>query len=133
MILEHVAIWTSQLEILKDFYVRYFNAVPGQKYINPHKKFESYFLQFESGARLELMSGADIPNNLNDPIQQYLGIIHLAFGAETMLEVDQKAKEMSANGFPILSGPRKTGDGYYEFETLDPDNNRIEVTTPFRG
>ena len=97
------------------------------------KQFQSYFLSFESGARLELMTRPDIPANANDSITaQYLGIIHLAFGVETMTEVDQKAEELRAAGFPILSGPRKTGDGYYEFETLDPDNNRLEVTALYQ-
>ena len=70
-----------------------------------------------------------IPVNMNDTIKaQHKGIIHLAFGADSIEEVDVKAKELQADGLPILSGPRKTGDGYYEFETLDPDNNRLEVT-----
>jgi lactoylglutathione lyase len=64
-------------------------------------------------------------------IKQHKGIIHLAFGVNTKQEVDEKAKQLHTDGFKILSGPRKTGDGYYEFETLDPDNNRIEVTSPF--
>jgi len=129
MTLEHVAIWTNQLEQLKDFYVKYFNGVPNSKYINETKQFQSYFLTFISGARLELMSMPSIPNNENDTVtKQHLGIIHLAFGVDTIAEVDQKAIELKDAGFPILSGPRKTGDGYYEFETLDPDNNRLEVT-----
>jgi len=130
MTLEHVAIWTRQLEVLKDFYVRYFGGVPNAKYINHAKGFESYFITFQSGARLELMQRADIPESRNDTVQQqHLGIIHLAFGVNTMNEVDQKADELREAGFSILSGPRKTGDGYYEFETLDPDSNRLEVTT----
>jgi len=133
MILEHVAIWTDNLEALKEFYVQYFNAVPNEKYTNPQKKFESYFLSFESGARLELMSMPGITGNQNDTIaKQYLGLIHLAFGVPTIGEVDAKANQLQNDGFRILSGPRKTGDGYYEFETLDPDNNRLEVTTKFR-
>lgn len=63
--------------------------------------------------------------------QQYLGIIHLAFGVETMPEVDAKARRLQAAGFPILSGPRQTGDGYSEVEPLDPDNNRLEVTATY--
>jgi len=128
--LEHVAIWTNQLEVLKEFYVRYFSGVSNEKYINPLKGFESYFITFESGARLELMHRSDIPPNLNDTKdKQHLGIIHLAFGVDSIKEVDEKAEELRSAGFPILSGPRKTGDGYYEFETLDPDGNRLEVTT----
>lgn len=129
MTLEHVAIWTNQMEILKEYYVKYFQGKSNEKYSNSSKDFHSYFLSFASGARLELMTMPGLPVNQNDTIQkQHLGIIHLAFGVDTIEEVEEKAKQLQADGFPILSGPRKTGDGYYEFETLDPDNNRIEVT-----
>ncbi len=132
MTLEHVAIWTDQLEALKDFYVKFFHGVANEKYTNEKKQFYSYFLTFRSGARLELMSMPGIPGNKNDRVKaQHKGIIHLAFGVDTMQEVDEKAIELKAAGFPILGGPRKTGDGYYEFETLDPDNNRLEVTTVY--
>jgi lactoylglutathione lyase len=132
MKLEHVAIWTDNLETLKTFYQRYFGGTPNSKYTNEKKGFESYFLTFQSGARLELMSKKGIPANQNDTVQaQHKGIIHLAFGVDSMQEVDQKAAELQADGYPILSGPRKTGDGYYEFETLDPDNNRLEITAVY--
>jgi lactoylglutathione lyase len=76
------------------------------------------------------MKRPNIPANANDTIgKQYRGIIHLAFGVDTREEVESKARELQADGFKILSGPRLTGGGYYEFETLDPDNNRLEVTT----
>ncbi len=134
MTLEHVAIWTHDTERLKDFYVKFFNGAANEKYVNRQKEFESYFLSFKGGARLEIMKMKGVPDNLNDTIQaQHKGIIHLAFGLDTVAEVDEKASELSAAGFPILSGPRKTGDGYYEFETLDPDNNRLEVTAVCRG
>jgi len=132
MTLEHVAIWTRDLEKLKNYYVKYYNAQANDKYINTKNNFESYFLTFKSGARLELMKRPDIPNNMNDTItRQHLGIIHLAFGVDTMKEVESKAKQLKSDGFTILSGPRKTGDGYYEFETLDPEDNRLEVTTKY--
>lgn len=130
MTLDHIAIWTDQIETSRTFYMKYFGGVSNQKYTNEKRHFQSYFLTFESGARLEIMSRPDIPNNLNDTVtNQHIGIIHLAFGVETMKEVDEKARELQADGYEILSGPRRTGDGCYEFETLDPDNNRIEVTT----
>jgi len=130
MTLEHVAIWTENLEKLKDYYTKYFGGLSNDKYTNEEKKFQSYFLTFESGARLELMTMPNIPTNANDTVEkQHKGIIHLAFGVDTKEEVDAKAKELQSSGFQILSGPRMTGDGYYEFETLDPDNNRIEVTS----
>jgi lactoylglutathione lyase len=132
MKLEHVAIWTDDTDRLKDFYIKYFDAVSNEKYINSGKGFESYFLSFKGGARLEIMRMKGIPGNLNDTVtKQHKGIIHLAFGVDTVEEVDRKAQQMQADGFPVLSGPRKTGDGYYEFETLDPDNNRLEVTAKY--
>ncbi|WP_297691406.1 VOC family protein [uncultured Eudoraea sp.] len=132
MKIEHVAIWTEKLELLKDFYVTYFGAKANTQYYNPQKKFQSYFLTFDSGSRLELMHRPDIPKNTNDRVdKQHLGIIHLAFGVESMSEVDKKAAELKKDGYRVISGPRKTGDGYYEFETLDPDNNRLEVSALF--
>ena len=132
MKIDHVAIWTSQIEELKDYYIKYFNGTSNRKYLNREKHFESYFISFDSGTRLEVMQMPGIPQNLNDPVvKQYHGIIHLAFGVESMAQVDEKFSELTNNGYKILRGPRKTGDGYWEFETLDPDNNRIEVSAIF--
>ncbi|HMV07817.1 MAG TPA: VOC family protein [Cyclobacteriaceae bacterium] len=127
MTLEHVAIWTTRLDELRDFYVKFFNGTCSAKYINPTTRFESYFIRFDNGARLELMKKPEVPENLNNPIDQYLGIIHIAFAAGSMAEVDRMCETMRDAGCKILRGPRKTGDGYYEFETLDPDNNRLEI------
>lgn len=132
MIIEHVAIYTTNVEQIKDYYVRFFNGVSNEKYINQKNGFESYILSFASGARLELMYKPQIPENINDTVEmQHKGIIHIAFGVKTMMEVDEKARELEQNGYKIVRAPRKTGDGYYEFETLDPENNRLEVTTLF--
>jgi len=129
MTLEHVAIWTNRLEELKNFYVTFFNGTCSNKYTNAGTGFESYFITFAGGTRLELMYKAGIPDNLNNPIDQYLGIIHLAFHVKTMAEVDQMSELLRNADYAILRGPRKTGDGYYEFETMDPDNNRLEICT----
>ena len=130
MKLEHVAIWTDDIEKLKAYYTKYFEGVPNEKYTNEGNQFQSYFLTFKSGARLEIMSMPIIPANTNDTVKtQHKGIIHLAFGVDTVKDVEEKASQLRADGFPILSGPRITGDGYFEFETLDLDNNRLEVTT----
>jgi lactoylglutathione lyase len=132
MKVEHIAIWTTRLEELKDYYSMYFGGVPNKKYINKQKDFRSYFLSFKSGARIEIMSRPDVPENINDTVKaQHLGLIHIAFGFDTIKEVDEKANQLIEDGFQILSGPRITGDGYNEFETLDPDNNRIEVTAKY--
>ena len=133
MTIDHVAIWTTQLEKMKDYYVRYFNGIANNKYRNNENQYESYFVSFDSGSRIELMQKPGIPENLNDTVEkQYLGIIHLAFGLKNMDLVNQKLKELAGDGYKILRGPRKTGDGYWEFETLDPDNNRIEVSSVFK-
>jgi lactoylglutathione lyase len=130
MKLEHVAIWTARLEELKAYYVKYFQGVAGDKYHNPKKQYQSYFLEFGNGARLEIMNSPSIPA-IKDTTgsMQHLGLNHVAFEVGSRLEVDRKASELLNDGFKILDGPRVTGDGYYEFTTLDPDNNRIEVTT----
>jgi lactoylglutathione lyase len=127
--IDHVALWTENLETLKNFYVNHFDGVANELYVNPNTGFRSYFISFASGARLELMQLPGIPANANDTINaQHLGLIHLAFGVNSREEVDAKAAQLRAAGIPILRGPRVTGDGYYEFETLDPDNNRLEVS-----
>ena len=130
MKIEHIAIWTAHLETLKEFYIRYFGGQAGPMYHNVKKQFQSYFLTFGTGARLEIMTAPSIPGNKNDSIvSQHQGIIHFAFEVSSMQEVDDKARELRDAGVQILDGPRTTGDGYYEFVTLDPDNNRLEVTT----
>lgn len=130
MKLEHIAIWTDNIELLRNYYVSFFDGQSNEMYINPKTQFQSYFISFESGARLEIMSMPNIPDNTNDTINaQHKGIIHIAFSVDTKQEVDGKAALLQANGFEILNGPRVTGDGYYEFVTLDPDKNRLEVIT----
>lgn len=127
MTLEHIAIWTEDIDKLKAYYEKYFGAKSNDLYLNKNTGFKSYFLHFASGARLELMYSPNIPANLNDTILQYLGLIHFAFEVNSAAEVEKKAKQLKHDGFEVLRGPRMTGDGYYEFETLDPDGNRLEV------
>ncbi|HKK42845.1 MAG TPA: VOC family protein [Bacteroidales bacterium] len=134
MNIDHIAIWTHNLEGLKEYYTRYFGATPNNKYTNKEKQFESYFLSFSSGSRLELMQMPGIPPNMNDTMdRQHTGLIHISFGVDSMGSVRDKAEELKRDGYPVLRGPRRTGDGYFEFETLDPDNNRIEVSSLFTG
>jgi lactoylglutathione lyase len=129
MTLEHAAIWVHDLESVKEFYCRYFDGIANKRYVNPVTQFSSYFISFKDGARLELMQRPGIPENLNDTVQaQHLGLIHLAFGVDAPAAVDRMAVRLRSDGIPVLSGPRITGDGYYELEMLDPENNRIEIT-----
>jgi len=129
MKLEHIAIWTTQLEALKDFYITYFHGVAGPKYRNEKKQFESYFLSFQGGARLEIMQMPSVQSGqVNHPAGQRVGLTHIAFEVESRNKVDGTHHTLLADGLPIVDGPRVTGDGYYEFTTLDPDGNRVEVT-----
>lgn len=128
MHIEHVAIWTNSLEELKSFYEAYFNAKASEKYINYDKKFESYFLTFASGARLELMRMPFIRDSLNSEDTQFTGFIHIAFSTGSKEQVDALTARLRTDGYRIVDGPRYTGDGYYESSVLDPDGNRIEVT-----
>jgi lactoylglutathione lyase len=126
--LEHAAIWTRDLEGLKQFYERYLGARAGDRYVNSANGFCSYFLEFDDGARLELMQMASIPDSRDDPIAQATGLIHLAFALGSEAAVDELTRRLAADGYRVLDGPRRTGDGYYESAVLDPDGNRIELT-----
>jgi lactoylglutathione lyase len=128
MKIEHVAIWTNNLERLKSFYEKYFRATAGGKYINPVKKFESYFLNFREGSRLEIMQMPGIPDSKNDVYRQFTGIIHLAIAVGSPEKVDALTHQLRSDGYEIVGEPRTTGDGYYESVVLDPDGNRIEIT-----
>ena len=128
MYIEHLAIWTRDLERLKAFYVDYFEACPGPGYLNPIHQFASCFLTFGSGARLELMQMPGIPESRNDPRAQFTGFIHMAVAVGSRSAVEALTARLEREGYPVLDGPRDTGDGYYESVVLDPDGNRIEIT-----
>lgn len=124
MRLHHIAIWTFRLEELKEFYVRFFGGKSNEKYINPKKGFESYFISFGEGPSLELMSRTDVQNT---PIEENrLGLTHLAFTFPSREEVLRFTEEMRSEGYVIAGEPRTSGDGYFESVVLDPDGNRIE-------
>ncbi len=128
MKIEHIAIWTDNLERLKSFYIQYFGAKAGEKYINTKKQFESYFLSFESGCRLEIMRMPGITQRDIDVLKQFQGLTHLAISVESREKVDSLTAILRADGYTIAGEPRTTGDGYYESVILDPDGNRIEIT-----
>lgn len=128
MRIEHVAIWTGDLERLKRFYSKYFNCKAGSKYRNESNDFESYFLSFDNRTRLELMQMSSIPNNLNDPKIQYKGIIHIAISVGNKEKVVEITEKLRSDEYTIVSEPQTTGDGYFESCVLDSDGNRVEIT-----
>ena len=124
MKLHHIAIWTFRLEELKEFYVRFFGGKSNEKYINPKKGFESYFVSFGEGTDLELMSRTDVQNT---PIEENrVGLTHFAFTFPSQEEVLRFTEQMRSEGYTIAGEPRTSGDGYFESVVLDPDGNRIE-------
>lgn len=128
MHIEHLAIWTEDLERMKAFYENYFDATSNSLYINQKKEFKSYFLSFESGTRLELMQRPDIESIQNSNEKEYFGYAHLAISVGSEEEVNSLTEILKNDGYPVLEGPRRTGDGYYESVVADPDGNRIEIT-----
>ncbi|MEM6377276.1 MAG: VOC family protein [Bacteroidota bacterium] len=128
MYIEHIAVWVKDLEQMKDFYTRHFDAVAGERYHNPNKNFYSYFLSFAQGCRLELMQMPSIPDTQNDPYAQFMGLIHFAISLGSEQQVEELTETLRSAGYPIIGEPRTTGDGYYESVFLDPEGNRIELT-----
>jgi len=128
MKIDHIAIWTQQLEKMKLFYEKYFNGKAGKKYINPRKNFESYFVEFDSGTRLELMEKPEVNSKLHEDLENYLGITHFAFSTGERKKVEQLTEQLRADGYQIIGEPRITGDGFYESVALDPDGNKVEIT-----
>ena len=128
MRIEHLAIWSRDIDALKAFYEEYFNAHSNDKYTNPAKGFSSYFLSFDSGARMEIMQMDTVPDSTNDPYAQFTGLIHVAFSVGTEEAVNSLTERLRKGGFEVLDGPRRTGDGCYESAVLDPEKNRIEIT-----
>lgn len=128
MYIEHLAIWTTDIETMKSFYCRYFNAVAGEKYVNEKKQFQSYFLSFEKGPRLELMQMTGVPESINDIYKQFTGLIHFAVAVGSEEKVNALTQQLITDGYELIDSPRRTGDGYYESVVLDPEHNRIEIT-----
>ena len=125
MKLEHVALYVDDLEAMRAFYCDHLGAKANAKYRNPTTGFESYFLSFESGARVEIMSHPE--SVVSEKHLKSLGYIHLAFSIGRRAAVDQKTRELAEAGFVVISQPRQTGDGYYESVILDPEGNQIEL------
>ena len=124
MKIHHTAIWVSNLEREKDFFLKYFDCTAGEKYVNIRKKFSSYFITFSDSGRIEIMKREDIKGKEAGDL---LGYAHIALDAGSREEVNNLIDRLSVDGVIVLTRPRITGDGYYESVILDPENNRIEI------
>jgi lactoylglutathione lyase len=122
--IEHVGVWVRDIDTVAAFYARHFGAQVGQLYANPRKGFASRFLEFGGGARLELMTRTDV---VERAVDEKLGLAHVAIALEAEAAVDALAAALRAAAVPVVDGPRRTGDGYYECVVLDPEGNRVEI------
>ena len=127
MKIEHLAIWTKDIEKMKTFYLEFFEVSANEKYFNPTKNFSSYFLSFPSGTRLELMHRPEISKQL-EGLEQNLGLAHFAIALGSKQKVNDLTHTVRMKGYSILGEPRTTGDGYYESVITDPEGNQIELT-----
>lgn len=125
MKIAHVAIWTRDLDEMKDFYCTFFQGMANEKYVNEKKGFESYFLRFDGETSIELMRRVDM-NGV--PQAGVTGYAHIAFDAGSKEAVDKMTARLAASGLTHRDVPRTTGDGYYESVFLDPEGNMIEIT-----
>lgn len=128
MKIEHIAIWTEDLESVKDFYARYFDMESGSLYTNPLKKYSSYFLTFKGeSTRIELMHRTDITQKTANTGMN-IGFAHLSISVGNKEMVDKLTTKLREDGYKIVGLPRTTGDGYYESVIEDCEGNLVEIT-----
>ena len=126
MKIEHIALYVNDLEAAKEFFSSYFGARANDGYRNAVTGFRSYFLSFDDGARLEIMTKPGVSDAAQPP--ERCGYAHLAFSVGSRERVDALTARLRGDGFAVLSGPRTTGDGYYESCVAGFEGNRIEIT-----
>lgn len=126
MKIEHIAMYVTDLERAKDFFVKYFGASSNEGYRNPKTDFRSYFLSFDDGARLEIMHKPQLADDTEELART--GYIHIALSVGSKERVDALTEQLKTDGYKVVSGPRTTGDGYYESCILGIEGNQIEIT-----
>ena len=126
MRIEHIAMYVNDLEKAKEFFVKYFNATSNEGYHNKTTDFRSYFLSFDDGARLEIMNKPQM--SVEEKGLNRTGYIHIAFSLGSKEAVDMLTEKIRNDGYNVISGPRTTGDGYYESCIIGIEGNQIEIT-----
>ncbi len=126
MKIEHIAMYVQDLEKTKEFFVKYFAAKSNAMYHNPNTDFKSYFLSFDDGARLEIMQKPGVEAQTEN--QMRTGFIHMAISVGSKEQVDKLTETLKQDGYMVTSGPRTTGDGYYESCVVAVEGNLIEIT-----
>lgn len=127
MKIDHIALFCRDLEQMRQFFIDHFEAVSNKLYHNPRTGLRTYILTFPDGStRLELMQRPDTIDL--DPSKPNIGFIHVSFAVGSIEAVDEKTIELREAGYKVVSGPRNTGDGYYESCILGPEGIQIEIT-----
>ena len=126
MKIEHIAMYVQDLVKTRDFFVKYFAAKSNAMYHNPNTDFKSYFLSFDDGARLEIMQKPGVEAQTEN--QMRTGFIHMAISVGNEEQVDKLTETLKQDGYTVTSGPRTTGDGYYESCVVAVEGNLIEIT-----
>lgn len=126
MKIEHIAMYVNDLEAARDFFVKYLGGTSNDGYHNEKTDFRSFFISFDDGARLELMNKSDM-YDMEKPLNR-TGFIHIAFSVGSKEKVDELTENLKAAGYDVVSGPRTTGDGYYESCIVGIEGNQIEIT-----
>jgi len=125
MKIDHVAMYVNDLDAVKNFFVKYFNAVAGSKYSNFRNDFSNYFLKFDDGSRLEIMTRNSAVDA--DKVRYRTGFHHIAISVGDRNDVDDLLKKFDSDGVIVVSGARTTGDGYYAAVVVDPEGNEVEI------
>ncbi len=126
MRIEHFVMYILDLEGVKDFFIRYFNAASNELYHNKQTGFKSYFLSFYNGSRLEIMTRSGLSGKETSHLR--CGYIHIAISTGSKSEVNALTERLRNDGYEVISGPRTTGGGCYENCIIGPENNLIEIT-----
>lgn len=126
MKIEHVAMYVNDLEAARDFFVTHLGGKSNDGYHNPRTGFSSYFITFDDGARLELMN-KPVMDDMEKPLNR-TGYAHIAFSVGSKEKVDELTEKLRAAGYEVVSGPRTTGDGYYESCIVAIEGNQVEIT-----
>ncbi|WP_159517876.1 VOC family protein [Sunxiuqinia indica] len=127
MRISHLAIWTYNLEGMRNFYIHYFDASSSEAYYNHSRDFKSYLIKFDGDCSIELMQMPGIPKTKNDTRKEYTGLVHFAVQTGSKQKVDDLTEQLRNDGFSVVGEARTTGDGFYESTILDPDGNRVEI------
>lgn len=126
MRIEHIAMYVNELDVVRDFFVKYFNAKSNKGYHNKTTDFRSYFLNFDDGVRLEIMNKPIMEDS--EKTLARTGYVHIAFSLGSKAAVDSLTEILKHDGYDVISGPRTTGDGYYESCIVGIEGNQIEIT-----